>query len=139
MEGGRLSNPFEKYDIDPLDGPEAITARLRELAEDADGTERDELRAEWERLTMHPQSRLEAALEAFPETRSRQLCPPPKQDDRPAPGARGDIDVLTLRDVALLPSVAAALVSGQNETLALLPPFHDDPHFRDPNLLGDKT
>ena len=47
-------NPYERYDIDPLGGPAAITERMRELAEDAtDEAERKAIRAAWEELTLH--------------------------------------------------------------------------------------
>ena len=121
-------NPFERYDIDPMQGPTAITARLRELAEDAGEDERAEIRAAWEELTLHPLRRLSAAFGAHPETRpplglpprSTPLDPVPRAPARSpaAPGAEhpsagspgGAVDPpLALRDLALRPPIASAL------------------------------
>lgn len=63
-------NAFERYNLDPLEGPGGITERLRELAEDADEDERAALREAWETLTLHPLGRLRAALAAHPESRA---------------------------------------------------------------------
>src|SRR5262245_33377740 len=62
-------NPFERYDLDPRIGPAEITRRLRELTEDAAESEKAELQAAWEELTLHPRRRLHAALWAHPESR----------------------------------------------------------------------
>lgn len=73
------ASPFERFDIDPRGGPAAITERLRELAEDAEGAEAQaEIRAAWEELTRHPRRRFEAALDAHPETRAPIGEPPPR-------------------------------------------------------------
>ena len=72
MQPSDLDNPFEAYDLDPRQGIAAVTARLRELAEEAKtDSERARIRAVWEELTMHPARRLEAALLSYPETRRR--------------------------------------------------------------------
>ncbi len=96
-------NPFERFGLDPREGITNITARLRELAEDATTeAERAEIRAVWEELTLHPARRLRAAMRAHPETRPPLGSPPPPVTSaKPRP--------LTLRDLALRPSVAAAL------------------------------
>jgi hypothetical protein len=59
-------NPFERFGIDPKEGPRAITERLRELAEDATEENRAAIRAAWEELTLHPLRRLRAAIGAHP-------------------------------------------------------------------------
>ena len=65
-------NPFERWDLDPLAGPQAITEALRERVEDAtDEHERAAIREDWEALTLHPRRRVELALLAHPETRPR--------------------------------------------------------------------
>jgi hypothetical protein len=116
-------NPFERYGIDPMQGPAAITERMRELAEDASEDERAEIRAAWEELTLHPLRRLHAAFGAHPETRPPLGAPPPGGlgaklglpsgapivfGPMPEPAAAVD-PPLTLGDLAVLPSVAAAL------------------------------
>ncbi|MEM9069128.1 MAG: hypothetical protein AAGE52_11510 [Myxococcota bacterium] len=114
-------NPFERWDLDPFEGPAAITERMRDLAEDADDETRALLREDWEALTMHPRRRLELAFGAHPETRAPLGRPP-----RPARRARPSAE-LTLADLARAPSVAAAL--GPVIDPAKLPdvPLHADP------------
>jgi hypothetical protein len=98
-------NPFERFGLDPREGIASITARLRELTEDATSeAERAEIRAVWEELTLHPARRLRAAMRAHPETRPPLGSPPP-------PVATASARTLTLRDLALRPSVAAALTT----------------------------
>lgn len=100
----RGGNPFERYGLDPMAGPAALTERLRELAEDAtDELERAAIREAWEALMMHPRRRVELALEAHPESRAPVGRPP-----RPARRPRG-VAALTLDDLVALPSVASAL------------------------------
>lgn len=100
-----MDNPFERYDLDPRDGVEAVTRRLKELAEDAtDDDERERIRATWEELTLHPARRMRAALFAHPETRSPLGAPPPLRRRRMAPDAP-----IGLADVAALPSMVVAL------------------------------
>ena len=96
-------NPFEKWDLDPFEGPEGITEKLRELVEDADPATTDELRADWEALTLHPRRRVELALQAHPETR-----PPLGRKPRPARRRRAKVE-LELIDLVALPTVASAL------------------------------
>ena len=125
-------NPFERFGLDPREGIASITARLRELAEDATNeSERGEIRAVWEELTLHPARRLRAAVAAHPETRPRLGSPPP-----PVPMAAAR--PLTLRDLAPLPSVAAALGTRKGgprtleKTSASLP-LAMDPHLQASN------
>ena len=122
-------NPFERYGLDPRDGIVAITQRLKELAEDAtDPAERDQIRAAWEELTLHPVRRLRAALEAHPETRAPLGSPPPLP--RVRAGAQQDID-LELRDLAARPSAVAALPASVTSLApeSAAPPLDDDPSF----------
>jgi len=122
-----MDNPFERYDLDPTEGIQAITHRLKELAEDAkDDAERDRIRAAWEELTLHPARRLRAALDAHPESRPPLGAPPLRLR------ARVTATELDLADVAARPSVLAALpaslVGGAGEDEPP-PPLAGDPHF----------
>lgn len=128
----KTENPFERFGLDPREGITGITARLRELAEDATNeSERSEIRAVWEELTLHPARRLRAAVTAHPETRPRLGSPPP-------PLATSTARPLTLRDLALRPSVAAALGT-QTDTRRSLGkvssslPLAMDPHLQTSN------
>lgn len=113
-------NPFERFDLDPQDGPRAITERLRELAEDAaTEAERDAIRAAWDELTMHPARRLRAALAAAPETR-------PPLGAAPRVPASPEAE-LTVADLLPLPSVAAALPRGRGDDPVPLPSLAEDP------------
>ncbi|MCA9576360.1 MAG: hypothetical protein R3B40_10975 [Polyangiales bacterium] len=129
-------NPFERYDLDPEEGPLGLTERLRDLTEDArDDAERDALRAAWEQLTRHPRERVRLALGAHPESRA----------PIPAPGTGGRDPLVALAesvprapapgDFADPPSVERALLSllrAQGTALpsvatALAPPLEADP------------
>ncbi len=114
-----MQNPFERYDLDPREGVQAITERLRELAEEtSDPAEREALRAAWEELTMHPQRRLRAALFAHPDTRAPLGAPPS------TPRVRGEERAPpTLFELAARPSVRAAL--GGEATPPLRDPLDD--------------
>ncbi|MDI1480832.1 hypothetical protein [Polyangium sp. y55x31] len=102
-------NPFDRFDLDPREGPRAITERLRELAEDAGEAERASIRAAWEELTLHPLRRLRAAIGARPRhpalDRTGPEHAPPKA--RKASAA----EPVGLGDLAPRPSVALALAS----------------------------
>ena len=114
-------NPYERWDIDPLGGPAAITERMRELAEDApDEASRKAIRAAWEELTLHPARRLRAALTAHPDTHGHPGAPPPAPRAASAPALP-----LTLDDLALRPSALAAL--GGEEPALLDLPLERDP------------
>lgn len=116
-----VDNPFERYDLDPRDGVAAITARLKELAEDAkDEAERERLRAAWEELTLHPARRVRAALFAHPETRPPLGAPPPLARLRAEPTE------LALRDLAARPSAVAALGPADAGAAEGEPPSLDD-------------
>lgn len=123
-----MNNPFERYGLDPREGVEAITRRLKELAEDAKSdAERAEIRAAWEELTLHPARRLRAALFAHPETRAPLGAPPPRMR------VRAVVTDLGLRDIAPRPSVERALNLSEEERAraeeqaASAPSFVDDP------------
>lgn len=120
-------NPFERYGLDPRDGIVVITQRLKELAEDAtDPAEREQIRAAWEELTLHPARRLRAALEAHPETRAPLGSPPPL----PRMGANAQQGTaLELRDLAARPSAVSALPPSVTSVApeAAAPPLDDDP------------
>lgn len=99
---------FERFDIDPRQGPRAITERLRELVEEAPEHERNEIRAAWEELTLHPMRRLRAAFAAHPESRPPLGSPPPLPRDPVAISG-----ALSLAELAPRPSVARALNGGR--------------------------
>jgi hypothetical protein len=102
-------NLFERFDIDPRQGPRAITERLRELAEETTAeAERAELRTAWEELTLHPSRRLRVAFGAHPESRPLVGIPPSLGRKR---GAAAHPD-LTLSELLVRPSVARALGGG---------------------------
>jgi hypothetical protein len=113
-------NLFDRWDIDPADGPQAITERLRELAEHAAPRERDALRRAWEELTLHPRRRIAEALGAHPETRPPVGRPP--LPPRPPPPEAHDGEVARLAHAP----VAAALGPAP-EAPPALPPLDDDP------------
>jgi hypothetical protein len=121
----RRKNPFEQYDIDPREGPRAITERFRELAEEASESERKEIRAAWEELTLHPLRRIQAAWGAHPSYPEGSGEPPVLPPDAPAAPTR-----LALRDLAVLPSVAQAL--GPKAHAPDAPPvsLDEDPLFK---------
>ncbi|MRG96613.1 hypothetical protein [Polyangium spumosum] len=128
MTDGR-ENPFERFDLDPREGPHGITERLRELAEDADEATRAEIRAAWEELTMHPLRRLQAAVGARPRHPALDRTGPEKAPPRlrKAPAE----EPTSLADLAPRPSVASALVSflgrGAEKAPRTLPSLEDDP------------
>src|SRR5688500_9103797 len=101
-----VENPFERWDIDPLGGPAAITERMRALAEEAPSEEaRAEIRAAWEELTLHPARRLRAALRAH-QGGSVELGVAPAG---PAALRSSALPPLDLVDLALRPSILDAL------------------------------
>lgn len=107
IQSHQYKNLFERYDIDPRQGPRAITERLRELIEESDNeAARTELRAAWEELTMHPMRRLRAAFGAHPESRPELGAPPSLSKGL---GSKPEIG---FNELAVRPSVAAALLGG---------------------------
>jgi hypothetical protein len=120
-------NPFDRYDIDPFAGPEAITERFRELIEDADEAAKDELRAVWEKLITHVRTRLRHALLAFPSAQSPAASVAGSVATRPSPA---DEPPLSLADVVLLPSIVSLLEQDADEQIpAVLSPIGDDPNL----------
>jgi hypothetical protein len=126
-----VSNPFERYDLDPREGIAAITQRLKELAEEAaDEGERERLREAWEELTLHPARRLRAALFAHPETRADIGTAPqlPRRRGRPDDAASLPF---VLRDLAARPSLLVALGRAASAEEDEVPSLEDDPLLRD--------
>ena len=125
-----VDNPFELYDLDPRDGIAAITARLKQLAEDAeDDAERERIREAWEELTFHPARRLRAALFSHPETRAPLGTPPTHPRRRAAAAAKPE---LRLRELAPRPSVLLALGVDAVKDEDATPSLEDDPVLRGP-------
>lgn len=82
-------NLFERWDLDPGAGPQAITERLRELLLEAEPREQEQLRHAWETLTLHPRRRIAEALATYPETRAPLGRAPARLvEPREAPGHR---------------------------------------------------
>lgn len=120
-----MDNPFDRFDLDPREGVQAITARLKELAEDApDEAARQRIREAWEELTLHPARRMRAALFAAPETRPALGAPPPRTRVRTAE--------VELPEIAPKPSVAVAL-----GTVATLRRIDEPLAFDEDPLLDD--
>ncbi len=108
-ERASVKNPFERFEIDPRSGPAQITARFRELMEDARTEEaKAVLREAWEELTLHPRDRLRAALCTFPETREEIPLGVDSELPKAVPLALSDLD---LTDLLAPPTVLSALGS----------------------------
>ena len=123
----RPPNPFERFDLDPREGPRAITERLRELAEEAPEAERDAIRAAWEELTLHPLRRLRAAIGAPPRHPDAARTGP---EHAPLVGRKPAAhEPPTLADLAPRPSVALSLARLAREELSPKAPLalDDDP------------
>lgn len=106
-ERGSVINPFERFEIDPRSGPAQITARFRELMEDARTEEaKAVLREAWEELTLHPRDRLRAALCTFPEAREQIPLGVDSEPPKAVPLAFHDLD---LTDLLAPPTVLSAL------------------------------
>lgn len=124
------NNPFERFGIDPKEGPRAITERLRELAEEANEQDRAAIRAAWEELTLHPLRRLRAAVGAHPLHPELSRTSPDYAPLRKRKTTKEEPLVLT--DFAPRPSVAHALrtffSSADNRVQPSAPqPLDDDP------------
>lgn len=117
---GDDENPFDRYEIDPRASPEVITERFRELVADAPEHERDALRAAWDALTMHPESRVRAAFFAHPETRPPLGSPPKRKRPAPAPEVEPSLfGLLVLPELcALLPPPSRAPGSAEAELVS---------------------
>jgi hypothetical protein len=102
-------NPFDRFDVDPSSGPEAITEALREKMEDAKSDdERARLREAWEAMTRDPMLRLVHALAAHPESRLPLGHPPPGVRGEGVPQPPRAIGEVTLLDILPLPSMSDA-------------------------------
>jgi 8-oxo-dGTP pyrophosphatase MutT (NUDIX family) len=123
-------NPFERFGIDPKEGPRAITERLRELAQDANEEDRAAIREAWEELTLHPLRRLRAAVGAHPRHPDAARTSP---DYAPLRGRKTSTqEPLTFADFAPRPSIthalAAFLSNAEKRTRRSTPqPLDDDP------------
>lgn len=103
----RAPNPFDRFDLDPSSDLAAITDALRERAEETTSdTERAEIRAAWESLTLHADTRLGLALTAVPETRAPVGTPPRTPPTSTTDRANEPIGVL---DLVSLPSLTDEL------------------------------
>ena len=122
-------NLFDRWNLDPAAGPQALTERLRELAETATPREQDELRRAWEELTLHPRRRIAEALGTHPETR-----PSPGRAPLP-PRPPAELDAAVASDAARLAHapVAAALGPAPAPPPAL-PPLDGDPLIGPPSI-----
>ncbi len=122
------ANPFERWGLDPMLGPAAITERMRELAAEApDEATRKAIRAAWEELTLHPARRFRAAASAHPDSHHAAGAPPP-----PPPRPLVEPFEPELADLLMRPSLLAAL--GLDEIASSPLPHHDpadDPIFDD--------
>lgn len=103
-----VDSPFDRYDIAPDAGPQAITERFRELVADAPEEERDALRAAWDRLTLHPEERVRAVFLAHPETRPPLGDPPRRRRSAAGVGAAEEPGASWL-GLLVLPSLTALL------------------------------
>jgi hypothetical protein len=127
-----MDNPLDRLGLSPLATVEEITAALRERAEDASDEERKMLRATWEELTLHPRSRVRAAVLTFP--------PRTNAGDPRAPAFSAELRVVPpsadahphgVAPVDLMPRPAVARALGENGRVPplppALPPLEDDP------------
>ncbi len=112
-------NLFERWDLDPGAGPQAITERLRELLEEAEPREQEQLRHAWEELTVHPRRRIAEALATYPETRPA-LGRAPAAPGSPPPSTADAADRLIHAPVAAALGAAPPLP-------AALPRLDEDP------------
>jgi hypothetical protein len=130
----RDENPYERWDIDPLGGPFAITERMRELVEDAtDEAAKKAIRAAWEELTLHPARRFRAALAAHPEHPSALGRRPPPPRPAFASAAR-----ITAIDVVMRPSILSALGPSEEQSGArVLPARASEAELRAGKASGD--
>lgn len=135
-----IMNPFERFDLDPEEGPLGITEQLRERAETAKtDDEREALRAAWEQLTRHPRERVRLALLAHPE--SRPPLPPRVLLQAAGAGHESDARTALPRAVDFFepPSVEAALLAAlrlQGDSPPTLDEALSPTLDHDPVLLG---
>jgi hypothetical protein len=114
---GLEGNPFDDFDLDPSEGIQAITSRLRELLDEASASDQERIRAAWQELTQHPARRAELALLSFPDAR------PPFGLAPVVPPLRAAREPWGLVDLVRLPTLMDALP--RLEALPM-PPVHTD-------------
>ena len=125
MSDSRSDNLFDRWDLDPSAGPQAITERLRDAMEEADPPTAIELRRAWEELTMHPKRRIAEALSTFPDTRPPIGRPPlPPRATLPTPP--GDEARVVHAPVA----GALGASASPSPTVRCLPALEHDPLLR---------
>jgi hypothetical protein len=118
-----MTNPFETLELEPLATVSEITARVRELAEDADEPRQKLLRALWEELTLHPRARITAAVATFvPEGGEPAALPPPR-----VATAAGAEPPASLLDKLPLAGLIPALAPPPGDRPSLVVSVHDDP------------
>jgi hypothetical protein len=121
MSSRPVDNPFERFDIDPTAGVEAITEHMRELAADAPESQRQLVRDSWEALTLQPQRRIAAALSTFIDRAPAPIVPPRVRRDsasQPAaptpehgPALALHAELAPARDLAVTPATDPLLES----------------------------
>ena len=115
-----ISNPFDEYGLDPALGVAGITARLRELMEEAEtDRERRQIREAWMALTKHPRRRLELSLSAAPQ--------PPAPLRAPRPRAVVSAPMPAGAELPFVPFAACLDGEGVHPQGSLLVPLSDDP------------
>jgi hypothetical protein len=114
---GLAESPFDAFDLDPSEGIQALTARLREPLSEAPASDQERIRAAWHEFTQHPARRAELALLAFPDAR------PPLGLAPVVRPLRADREPWGLVDLVCVPSLMDALP--RLEALPI-PPAHAD-------------
>ena len=128
-----MENPFDRLGLSPFATVDEITAALRERAEDASDEEKKILREMWEELTMHPRSRVRAAILTFPPRLARESRRPPRLSaelrPRPPSPSADPLGGVAAVDLLPRPSIASALVGAGKPPAPppALPPLEDDP------------
>ena len=120
-------NLFDRWDLDPSSGPQAITEQLRDLLEEADPPTAVELRRAWEELTMHPKRRIAEALGTFPETRPPIGRPPQPLRAPPRETSGEDTRIVHAPVAAALRPPGGGVAP---RTVRALPPLEHDPLLR---------
>ncbi len=116
-------NPFELLDLDPLAGAFQITERVRELSEDASEERRRALRELWNELTLHPQTRIAAAVTTFCGEPLVVVEPP-----RPRSPRAGEEERLeTTLETVPFPGLEGALPAAPAGSAPPTPSLQDDP------------
>lgn len=117
-----MTNPFEALGIDPLATISQITERVRDLSEDADEPGRKQLRDLWEALTLHPRTRVTAAISTFiPETPAPEVAAPPLSRSRAQAGPLASL-LDSLPIAGLVPTLSSARSAPPPP-----PPLSEDP------------